>query len=339
MGSYKVVYYNIDDTLDYENTLLKEWGVTDMELVEVKDKEGQKPFLSYVADADGFVVEYEQITREIMQSLPKCKIISLQSIGYNNIDIPAATDCGICVTNIPGFCTEEVALHSVGLLIDLVRKITFLDRSVRAGSWNPLLGYQTYRLTGKTIGLVFFGSIPKAMMPMLKAMGLKVLVYAPTKTKEYLARYGAEKAETLEELLKVSDFVSLHTPLLPETYHLISTAQLAMMKNTAFLINTARGSVVDEVALVQVLKNNEIAGAGIDVIEDEANEKSDLFQLENIVITPHSAFVSQDSFYEGRKMALKQLVMRLNMQTRPEFLVNKELDLKFDKSEKKGDYL
>jgi D-3-phosphoglycerate dehydrogenase len=323
---HRVVYYNIDDTLDYENALLKEWGVTDVELIEVKDKEGRQPFLSYAADADGLVVEYEQITREVMQSLPNCRIISLQSIGYNNIDIGAATDCGICVTNIPGFCTEEVALHSVGLLIDLVRKITFLDRSVRAGNWNPLLGYQTYRLTGKTIGLVFFGSIPKAMMPMLKAMGLNVLVYAPTKTKEYLAPYGAEKADTLEELLTASDFVSLHTPLLPETRHMISTEQLALMKKSAFLINTARGSVVDEAALVHALKTNEIAGAGIDVIEDEQNEKSELFGLENVVITPHAAFVSQDSFYEGRKMALRQLVMRLSRQMRPEFLVNKEIE-------------
>jgi len=336
---YQVVYYNIDDTLDYENALLKEWGVTDIELIEVKDKEGRQPFLSYVANADGLVVEYEQITRKVTQNLPNCKIISLQSIGYNNIDIPAATDNGICVTNIPGFCTEEVALHSVGLLIDLVRKITYLDRCVRAGQWNPLSGYQTYRLTGKTIGLVFFGSIPKAMMPMLKAMGLKVIVFAPTKTKEYLAQYGAEKADTLEELLAVSDFVSLHTPLLPETRHMISNEQLAQMKKSAFLINTARGSVVDEAALVRALKNGEIAGAGIDVIEDEENEKSELFGLENVVITPHAAFISQDSFYVGRKMALRQLVMRLNMQTTPEFLVNKEVHIDFDKSEKKGDCL
>lgn len=322
-----VVYYNIDDTLDYENALLKEWDVTNIELIGVKDQEGRQPFLSYVANADGIVVEYEQITRTVMQNLPKCKIISLQSIGYNNIDIQAATDNGICVTNIPGFCTEEVALHSVGLLIDLVRKITYLDRCVRAGHWNPLLGYQTYRLTGKTVGLVFFGSIPKAMMPMLKALGVTVVVYAPTKTKEYLLQYGAKKVDTLEELLTISDFVSLHTPLLPETRHMISAPQLALMKKSAFLINTARGAVVDEAALVQALKSGEISGAGIDVIEDESNEKSELFKLENAVITPHAAFISQDSFYEGRKMALRQLVMRLSMQTAPEFLVNKEVDL------------
>ena len=329
MKKYNVVYYNVDDSLEYENSLLKEWRVDDILLEEIKDKSNTTPFWEYLMDADGIVVEYEKMTRPVIEKLPNCKIISLQSIGYNNVDIDAATEHGICVTNIPGFCTEEVALHSVGLLIDLVRKITFLDRSVRAGHWNPLLGPKTHRISGKTIGLVFFGSIPKAMTKILQAMGLNILVYAPTKSKEYLAQYGAQKADTLDELLSASDFVSLHMPLTPETRHMISTPQLAMMKKSAFLINTARGSVVDEPALVQALKDGTIAGAGIDVIEDEANEKSELFGLENVVITPHAAFISEDSFYEGRKMALRQLVMRLHEQAAPEFLINKTATMTF----------
>lgn len=323
----KVIYYNIDDNLDYENSLLKEWGITDLELAEVKEKNGD--FTEICSDADGVVVEYEQLTREKLEKLPKLKIISLQSIGYNNVDIAAATENGICVTNIPGFCTEEVALHTIGLLIDLVRNITFYDKTVRSGHWDPLLAPKTYRITGKTIGLVFFGSIPKAMTPILKALGLNILVYAPTKTAEYLAEFGCKKAETLDELLKGSDFVSLHTPLLPETTHLISAPQLKMMKKTAFLINTARGSVVNEKALVEALKTGEIAGAGIDVIEDETNEVSELFELENTVITPHAAFISEDSFYDGRKKALKQLVMRLSEKKVPEFLVNKDVKIEF----------
>lgn len=323
----RAVYYNIDDTLDYENSLLAAWGVTDLELVEIKDKEGKTPFIEHVRDFEGLVVEYEQITSEVMDQLPNLKIISLQSIGYNNVDAKAATDHGICLTNIPGFCAEEVALHAVGMIIDLVRKITFYDRAVRAGHWNPLLGYKTYRVTGQTCGLVFFGEIPKRMVPLLKAMGLRVLVYAPTKSREYLAEYGCLKADTLEELLEASDFVSLHTPLMPSTYHLIGEAELARMKPTAYLINTARGSVVDEAALVRALQNGTIKGAGIDVIEDEANEKSDLFSLENVVITPHAAFVSEDSFYEGRKKALRQLVMRLSEKTAPEHLVNRDVIL------------
>lgn len=328
----KVLYFNIDDTLDYENSLLQEWGVKDLELIELKDKEYKKSFVEHVFDskADGLVVEYEQVTKEVMDQLPDLKIVSLQSIGYNNVDIKAATEHGICVTNIPGFCAEEVAVHTVGFLIDLVRKITFYDRSVREGKWNPLLGYKTYRMTGMTFGMVFFGEIPKAMVPILKALGLKILVYAPTKTKEYLAQFECEKAETLEELLTVSDFVSLHCPLIPGvTYHLIGEKELKLMKKTAFFINTARGSVVDEPALVRALKEGWIKGAGIDVIEDEANEVSELFGLENVVITPHAAFISEDSFYDGRKRALKQLVMRLSEKVKPSSLVNKDMEIKY----------
>ncbi len=328
----KVLYFNIDDTLEYEDSLLKEWGISDMELIEVKDKEYKKSFVDYINDtkADGLVVEYEQLTKEIMNQTPNLKIVSLQSIGYNNVDIKAATEHGICVTNIPGFCAEEVSTHAVGMMIDLVRKITFYDRSVRNGKWDPLIGYKTYRMSGMMCGLVFFGEIPKAMVPILKALGMDILVYAPTKTKEFLAEYGCEKAETLDELLEKSDFVSLHCPLIPDvTYHLIGEEQLKKMKASAFLINTARGSVVEEAALVKALKEGWIKGAGIDVIEDEANEKSELFQLENVVITPHAAFISEDSFYDGRKRALKQLVMRLSEKVRPSSLVNKNIKIEF----------
>ncbi len=324
----KVVYYNIDDTLDFENSLLKKWGVTDVELLEVKDKERKKTFVEYVNEtgAEGLVVEYDKVTRETLEKTPGLKIVSLQSIGYNNVDVKAATEHGVCVTNIPGFCADEVAEHAVGMLLDLVRKITFFDRSVRAGKWDPLVGYKTYRLPGKTFGMVFFGEIPKKMVPVLKALGLKVIVYAPTKTKEFLAEHGCEKVETLDELLETSDFVSLHCPLIPDvTYHLIGEAQLKKMKKSAFLINTARGSVVDEGALVKALKDGTIKGAGIDVIEDEANEKSDLFGLENVVITPHAAFISEDSFYDGRERALRQLVIRLSEKKRPTSLVNKDV--------------
>lgn len=328
----KALYFNIDDNLDYENAMLKEWGVTDLELIEIKDKEYKKDFVSHVKDsgAQGLVVEYEQVTREVLEQLPNLDIVSLQSIGYNNVDINAATELGVCVTNIPGFCAPEVSVHTIGLMIDLVRKITYFDKSVRAGKWDPLVGYKTYRLEGMVFGMVFFGEIPKAMVPVLKALGLKVLVYAPTKTKEFLAEFGCEKAETLDELLETSDFVSLHCPLIPDvTYHLIGEEQLAKMKKSAFLLNTARGSVVDEAALVKALKEGVIKGAGIDVIEDEANETSELFELDNVVITPHAAFISEDSFYDGRRKALKQLVMRLSEKVRPSSLVNKNIEIKF----------
>lgn len=328
----KVVYFNIDDTLDYENGLLKQWGVSDVELVEIEDRTSGK-FTEYLQDADGLVVEYEQVTKAVMEKCPKLKIVAVQAIGTNNLDKPGATELGICMTNAPGFCTEEVSVHTVGMLIDLVRKITFYDKQVRAGHWTPLSGYTMHRITGMTFGMVFFGSIPKAMVPILKALGLKILVYAPTKTKEFLADYGCEKADTLEELLKASDFVSLHCPLIPGvTHHIIGEKELKLMKPSAFLINTARGSVVDEAALVKALKEGWIKGAGIDVIEDEASEQSELFQFnDNVVITPHVAFLSEDSFFAARRIALEQLVQRLSKKQIPENLVNKDVKVDFSK--------
>jgi D-3-phosphoglycerate dehydrogenase len=215
-----------------------------------------------------------------------------------------------------------VALHTIGLMIDLTRKITLLDRSVRHGKWDPLYGYKTYQLTGKTVGLYFFGSIPRAMMPMLHALNVRVLVYAPTKTKAFLKEFGVEKVDTFEELLTQSDILSLHCPLLDSTTHLISERELRKMKKSSFLINTARGKVVDETALVKALKEGEIKAAAVDVIEDETTETSPLFALDNTIITPHSAFVSEDSFYNARKIALEQLVQRLSKDQKPEHLVN-----------------
>lgn len=322
---YRVIYYNIVDNLDYENSLLKKWKVGNLELVEVKNRDGEQTFADFAAEADGAVVEYEPVTRPVLENLKRCKIIALQSIGYNNIDTAAATEKGICVTNAPGFCTEDVALHCVGLLVDLARNISYFDRNVRAGAWDYEAAPKMHRIRGKTVGLVFFGSIPKAMVPMLKGFGLRVLVYAPTKTAEYLSSFGVEKADTLDDLLKASDFVSLHMPLRDETFHMIGAEQFKKMKRTAFLINTARGAVVDEAALAAALRDGTIAGAAVDVVEDVQGNKTVLTGFENTVITPHTAFLSEESFYGARETALRQLVQRLVRQQPPENLVNREL--------------
>jgi len=331
----KVVYYNVDDTLDFENSLLKEWGVDDIELVEVKngdDRDKPEAFLEAVKDADGLVVEYFDVNKAVLDKMEKTKIVSLQAIGYSNVDINAATENGIAVTNSPGFCTEEVGVHTVGMLIDCVRKLTMLDKSVRRGSWDPLLGGKTHRISGGKVGLIFFGSIPQYMIPILKAMGLTVQVWAPSKTAEYLAGFGCEKVETLEELLQTSDFVSIHSPLVteaqpgrPATYHIMGEKEFKLMKPSAYFINTARGPVVDEPALVKALKEGWIKGAAVDVIEDEATEKSDLFELDNVVITPHAAFVSEEAFADARIFALQNLVDLLHGNKIPRNLVNKDV--------------
>lgn len=326
----KALYYNIDDNLDYEKSLLEEWGIDDVDLIEVKDPDRKTPLSDIINkyDISGIVVEYDRITDELMEKCPSLEIVSLQSIGYNNVDIASATRHKVLVCNIPGFCADEVALHTIGFMIDLTRSITFLDRTVQAGRWDPLLSYPMHRLKGKTFGMVFFGEIPKRIVPILHAFEMNILVYAPTKSSEYLSRYGCRKAETLEELLSSSDFVSLHCPLIPGvTEHLMGEEQFARMKPTSFFINTSRGSVVDEKALVKALKENMIQAAAVDVIEDEISEKSELFGLDNCIMTPHSAFLSEDSFYEGRRRSLRHLVEKLSSKGKGEYnsAVNSEL--------------
>lgn len=330
MGIPKVVYYNVPDTLDYENSLLRKWGRADqIRLVEVKRPAGDdEEFVKAAADADGLVLEYTELTSALLDRLPRLRIESEQAIGVSNVDVKAATAHGVGVTNTPGFCVQEVATHVVGMLIDLEHKITYLDRTVRAGKWDPLLGRMPHRIAGRTVGLAFFGGIPRTLTPMLQGLGLKVIAWAPTKTREYLAGFGVEKAETLDDLLRRSDYVSLHTPLIAQTHHLIGARELDLMKPDAFLINTARGGVVDEAALVAALKAHRIAGAGIDVIEDEITEHTELRELENVVITPHSAFLSAESFAEARRVALEQLVQLLVEGRRPTNLVNPDVALK-----------
>ena len=325
-----ILYYNIDDNLDYENRILSEKGITDLKLIEVKDPDRRTPLYEIINknDIEGIVVEYDKITDELMEKCPSLKIVSLQSIGYNNVDIESATRHSVLVCNIPGFCADEVSLHTIGFMLDLTRSITFLDRTVQAGKWDPLLSYPMHRLRDKVFGMVFFGEIPKRIVPILHAFGMKIMVYAPTKTKEYLSEYGCKKAESLDQLLSSSDYVSLHCPLIPGvTEHMISDREFDLMKPDAFFINTSRGAVVDEPALVRALKEKKILAAAIDVIEDEINEKSDLFGLENCIMTPHSAFLSEDSFYEARERCLSHLIECLSEKGTGKYnsLVNKEL--------------
>lgn len=311
----KALYYNTDGDLSYENGLLDEWGVDDLALYEVKDPRrsiGLSNSLKKIK-ADGLVVIYDKVTEEIMKDNPSLKIVSLQSIGYNNIDIDAANRYGISVANVPGYCADEVAEHTIGMMLDLARSITFLDRTVQSGCWDPMRSYPLHRLKGQTLGLVFFGEIPKRIAPVARALGMRVLVYAPTKDATYLSSFGCEKADTLDQLLSTSDFVSLHCPLIKDqTYHLISRHELSVMKKDAFLINTSRGEVVDENALYDVLVHHQIRAAAVDVIEDELHQKSPLFSLDNCIITPHSAFLSKDSYYEAKRRCLYHLVQRLS---------------------------
>ncbi len=305
----RILYYHTGFDISYEQSLIKEWGYEDRISLQSVDKEDKGSLIQCANDlrAEGLLIVYEPVTEEVLRSVPSLEIVSIPSIGYDNIDTKTARECGVKVTNVPGYCVEEVALHAIAMAMDLSRKITFLDRDVRNGNWNMDYAYPLNRMSGKTFGLVFFGAVPKYMVPVLKAMNLRILVYAPTKTAEYIARSGCRKAGTLEELLKESDYVSVHAPLSEATFHMFGRNEFKHMKRTAFFINTARGQVVEEAALAAALRDGTIRGAAVDVIEKEEQGETELRKLDNAIVTPHAAFLSEDSLEESRRRALRHL--------------------------------
>lgn len=318
METKKIAYYNMPSGIDYERSLLHEWNVKDVELVDQKGSD----ILKDLHDYDGLVTEYTLISREILEKLPNLKIIALQSIGYDEIDVNAARELGIDVTNAPGYCAEDVATHAMALLLSLVRQISFFNEETHKGNWDCFAGKKMFRLSGKTAGLVSFGNIPQKVAPMLQGFGIHVVSFDPGRTQEFMQERGVIKCDTLDELLEQSDMVFLHTPLLKNTMHMINKETIGKMKDGAFIINVSRGALIDETSLLEALKRGKIAGAGLDVLENEKERTSELFLMPNVVITPHVAFLSEDSLKQSRKMALEQLVMKLVKNEKPTLLVN-----------------
>ena len=243
---------------------------------------------------------------------PQCKIFANYAVGYNNIDVDAATQRGIAITNTPGVLTDATADHAWALLFSVARRIVEADRFTRQGKfkgWGPML-FLGGDITGRTLGVVGAGRIGTAMA--LKSAGFKMKVlYTDTTGNEALEKkLGAERVD-LETLLKSSDYVTVHVPLLPKTIHLIGEKELGMMKPSAYLINTSRGPVVDEKALVEALREKRIAGAGLDVFEDEPELAPGLADLDNVVIPPHIASATIETRGKMAEMAATNLIDRL----------------------------
>jgi glyoxylate reductase len=270
----------------------------------------------------------DKIDADIMDANPCLKVISNYAVGFDNIDIQAATDRKIPVTNTPGVLTEAVAEHTFALLISIARRIAESDRFSRADKytgWEPMLLLGT-ELAGKTLGIVGLGRIGEALTRRAHAMGLKISYYDVRKNTDFEKRYGA-KYLSLNTLLKKADFITLHVPLLASTKHLIGAPQLKLMKKTAYLINTSRGPVVDEKALVAALKKKEIAGAALDVFEFEPKFAPGLLKLENVLLTPHTASATLETRSAMSELAAKNLLEVLQGK-RPKNLVNREVKIR-----------
>lgn len=208
---------------------------------------------------------YVQMTSDIIESMEKCKLIIRSGIGVDSIDVETCNKKGIMVANIPSYCLDEVSTHAMALLLSLNRKIVLLNDSVKTGKWDVKVSSPIFSLQNKVLGLVGFGKIPRIMSNKAKAFGLKVITFDPYVTEENVAIAGAKKVE-MDELLAESDYISIHCPLTPKTKGMFDYKAFKKMKDTAYIINTARGPIIDEEELIRALEDGIIAGAGLDVL-------------------------------------------------------------------------
>jgi D-3-phosphoglycerate dehydrogenase len=254
--------------------------------------------LAVARDADAILVTYAKLPGDLLRQLKRCKAIGRFGLGVDNIDVPAAAACGITVTYVPDYCMREVSDHAMALLLALARKVVFSNNLVQAGRWEMPAVVPIRRLAGQVLGLVGFGNIPRLVAPKAQAFGLRVLAYDPYVEPDALAAAGVEVV-SLDDLLARADFVSIHAPLLPATRGLFNPATFAKMKRGACLINTARGPLVDEAALVAALDSGHLGGAALDVVATEPLAKdSKLLGRPNVILTPHTAFYSVEALEE-----------------------------------------
>jgi D-3-phosphoglycerate dehydrogenase / 2-oxoglutarate reductase len=276
--------------------------------------------LQVATAADALLVTYAKITGDMIGQMTRCRIISRFGIGVDNVDLDAATAAGIVVTKVPDYCIDEVSDHAMALLLALARKIPGSSAQVHAGRWEMKAVVPIHRLRGRILGLVGFGRIPQLVAPKARAFGLRVIVYDPFVQADVIARERVDQVD-FDELLAQSDYVSVHTPLLPETRNLFSTGAFSKMKPGAYLINTARGPIVDEQALARALDAGQLAGAALDVMPTEPPVGSPLLGRENVIITPHTSFYSEESLLELQRKAAEEVVAVLSGR-RPRNAVN-----------------
>jgi D-3-phosphoglycerate dehydrogenase len=254
--------------------------------------------LDVARDADAILVTYAKLTRDLLRQLTRCKAIGRFGLGVDNIDLPAAAEKGITVTYVPDYCIHEVSDHAVALLLSLARKVPYSNKLVQSGRWEMPAVVPIHRLNGRVLGLVGFGNIPRRVAPKAQAFGIKVVAYDPYAPADAFKSLGVESVD-FDRLLQTSDYVSIHAPLTPDTRGLFNANVFAKMKKGALLVNTARGPLIDEAALIAALESGHLGGAALDVVASEPLAKdSPLLGRDNLVLSPHTAFYSVEALNE-----------------------------------------
>lgn len=306
--------------IDTESEVLRAAGVEPI----VAPDASEETLASLAADADIIMFCFAQVTAKVLDAATRCKVASRYGIGVDNIDIARATELGIVVTNVPDYCIDEVTDHALGMILALNRRFVPHDRAVKAGGWaEVVLNQPMHRTRGATLGIVGYGRIGRALAAKATGFGIVCVGYDPL-LEPGQSVDGTEIAD-LDEVLRRSDFVSVHTPLTPETEGMIGADELAQMKRGSIIVNCARGGIIQERALADAMASGHIAGAGLDVLEP-APPSADhpLMAAENVIITPHTAFFSQASTQELERRTAEEAVRVLNGNM-PENLINPEV--------------
>ena len=274
-------------------------GIAKVSVLGIKDEE---EFLPYASEAYGLILApHVQITRKSISQLRRARLIVRKGVGVDNVDIITAREFGIPVCNVPDYGTEEVADHAVAMALSLWRRLGPLQQSVRAGNWDWRVARDIRRARGRIFGVVGCGRIGTAAARRAQAFGFDCIFEDPYVASGYEKALGIKRVETLNELLQIADIVSLHVPLTDETFHLLGRDQFQHFKPAAYLVNTSRGPVIDERALVEALQSGKLAGAALDVVETEPLPSPELLSFENCLVTPHAAFYSVESLTELRE--------------------------------------
>jgi len=294
---YQVVITDCDHGfIDEEKREFERIGA-ELILAQVKEEED---VIRVCKDADALINQYAPLTRRVLENLPKCKVVSRYGVGLDPVDLKAATDLGIIVANVPDYCIGEVADQTIALILTLVRKTVFFNERIKSGEWDFRTGRPIHRIKGKTMGLVGCGRIGIEVAKRLSAFGLRVIAFDPLikKSPEGIA------LTDLDTVLKESDFISIHCPLNESTRHLIGEREFKKMEKKPILINTSRGSIIDEKALIDALKEGLLYGAGLDVLEKEPPDlQNPLLKMENVILSPHVGFYSEESIHELKRRA------------------------------------
>lgn len=322
----KVIITDYDyGNIDIERSILEKVGA---EVIGLQAKREEDLF-DAATDCAAMMNQYARIGRETITRMQKCEVIARYGVGVDIVDVAAATEQKILVTNVRDYCTEEVADHAISLWLTLARKLPDYDRATHKGIWRWQSGKPIYRLRDRTMGVVSFGKIGQAISARARAFGVNVIAFDPFLPAQVAKEHGVELVSK-EDLLARSDYILMQAPMTPDTRHFLSDAEFSAMKPGAILVNTGRGPTVDNRALFRALTDGHLAAAGLDDPEEEPAKRSEwnpddnpIFTLPNVVVTPHAAYYSEESIAAARVTAATQVAKVLSRQ-KPDYPVNAE---------------